>query len=60
MLGLKLTLSVVEHYHPEHGLSRFLMSHEADHLTSAVTVAIFFVPVLTSLMFNYPKVREHR
>jgi YkoY family integral membrane protein len=60
VLGLKLTLSVVEHYHPDHGVSRFLMSHEADHLTSAVTVAIFFVPVLTSLMFNYPKVRKHR
>jgi YkoY family integral membrane protein len=55
VLGLKLTFSVVEHFAPEHPVSIFMMSHTADHLTSLITVAIFFVPVISSLLFNYPR-----
>jgi YkoY family integral membrane protein len=55
ILGLKLTMSIFEHYYPESGLSKFLLSHSADLGITLLTVAIFFVPILTSTFFNYPK-----
>jgi YkoY family integral membrane protein len=55
ILGLKLALSLYEHFYPEAGLSKFLSSHTADLGISALTVAIFFVPILTSILFNFPK-----
>jgi len=55
ILGVKLTLSLVEHFYPESGFSIFLGSHTADIGISVLTVAIFFVPIITSLLFNYPK-----
>ena len=58
ILGLKLLLSLVEHFYPESGLSKFLGSHTADIGISVLTVAIFFVPITTSLLFNYPKKNE--
>ena len=54
LLGVKLSLSLFEHAYPASYLGRFLAGHEADVLTSAVTVAVFFLPVLTSLLFNVP------
>ncbi len=58
ILGLKLVMSLYEHYYPEASLSEFLGSHTADIATSLLTVAIFFVPILTSLLFNFPKKKE--
>ena len=55
ILGVKLSMSIYEHFYPETALSKFLTSHEADWIVSAGTVGIFFVPILTSLLFNYPK-----
>jgi YkoY family integral membrane protein len=55
ILGLKLTLSILEHYSPESSISQFLGSHSADIGISILTVAIFFIPILTSLFFNFPK-----
>lgn len=55
ILGLKLVLSVSEHYYPESGLSQFLSSHTADIAISVSTVSIFFVPILTSILFNFPR-----
>jgi YkoY family integral membrane protein len=55
ILGIKLTLSLVEHFYPESPLSAFLGSHTADIGISVLTVAIFFIPILTSLFFNFPK-----
>lgn len=54
-LGIKLLLSLYEHYYPEAPLSVFLKGETADIIVSAVTVSIFFIPVLTSLLFNFPK-----
>lgn len=54
ILGLKLCLSLVEHFMPESGFSHFLGSHEADMGISILTVAIFFIPIITSLLFNIP------
>jgi YkoY family integral membrane protein len=55
ILGIKLTLSLYEHFYPESAVSKFLSSHTADIGISVLTVAIFFVPILTSLFFNFPK-----
>lgn len=54
ILGLKLVASLYEHFQPETAVSKFLGSHTADIATSILTVAVFFIPILTSLLFNYP------
>ena len=55
ILGVKLSLSIVEHFYPTSTFSKFLGSHAADMGISILTVAIFFIPILTSIFFNYPK-----
>jgi YkoY family integral membrane protein len=55
ILGLKLVLSVFEHFYPTHAFSKFLSSHEADSAISILTVSIFFLPILTCVLFNFPK-----
>ena len=55
ILGIKLLLSLVQHFAPESGLSIFLESRAADITMSAITVGIFFIPILTSILFNVPK-----
>lgn len=55
ILGIKLSLSIFEHFYPESGISKFLGSHAADIGISVLTVAIFFIPILTSSIFNFPK-----
>jgi len=55
ILGIKLTLSIYEHFQPNTAVSKFLGSHTADIATSVLTMAIFFVPILTSIFFNFPK-----
>ena len=55
ILGIKLTLSLYEHFQPESSVSKFLGSHTADITTSVLTMAIFFIPILTCLLFNFPK-----
>ncbi len=54
ILGIKLCLSILEHYMPDAAFSKWLGSHQADWVTSGLTVAIFFIPILTSALFNYP------
>ncbi len=55
ILGIKLTLSLFEHFYPESDFSKFLSSHIADIGISVLTVAIFFIPILTSMFFDFPK-----
>jgi YkoY family integral membrane protein len=55
ILGLKLTLSLFEHSYPDSAISVFLGSHAADIGISILTVSIFFIPIVTSLAFNFPK-----
>lgn len=51
ILGVKLLLSIYEHFEPTSDLSLFLKSHTADIGISVLTVSIFFVPILlTRLM----------
>ena len=55
ILGVKLLLSLYEHFFPASQISKFLGSHTADICISIITVTIFFVPILTSYFFNVPK-----
>ncbi len=55
ILGIKLTLSLFEHFFPESSISVFLGSHIADIGISVLTVAIFFIPIITSTLINFPK-----
>jgi YkoY family integral membrane protein len=55
ILGLKLLLSLYQHFVPDSPLSRFLGSRAADIATSAMTIGIFFIPILTSVLFNFPR-----
>lgn len=54
ILGVKLLLSLYEHFYPETSVSTFLGSHTADICISILTVTIFFVPIITSMLFNIP------
>jgi YkoY family integral membrane protein len=58
ILGLKLLLSLFEHFYPDSPFSKFLASHAADIGISILTVSIFFVPIITSLLFNFPKIKK--
>jgi predicted tellurium resistance membrane protein TerC len=58
ILGIKLTLSLNEHFYPNTELSKLLSSHSADIGISILTVIIFFIPILTSILFNFPKKSE--
>jgi YkoY family integral membrane protein len=55
ILGLKLMLSIFEHFYPESAASKFLSSHTTDMGVSILTVLIFFIPILSSIFFNFPK-----
>jgi YkoY family integral membrane protein len=50
VLGLKLMLSVLEHFYPEAWISKILGSHEADWGFSIITLLIFFGPILIARM----------
>lgn len=55
ILGLKLAASFYEHFYPETQLTKLLNTHAAENATSLITLAIFFIPLLTSILFNVPK-----
>ena len=55
ILGIKLLLSIYEHFYPVTGLSLFLKGHTADLSISVLTVSVFFIPIITSMLFNFPK-----
>lgn len=55
VLGLKLFSSLFTHQYPNLIISKWLDSEHTDLLFSFLTMGIFFVPILTSLLFNFPK-----
>ncbi len=55
ILGIKLTLSLYEHFYPTSAITEFLESPQADWGISAITISIFFIPVITSRLFNVPE-----
>jgi YkoY family integral membrane protein len=59
LLGMKLSVSSLEHYFPDNAIMRILEGHEADIITSAITVAVFLIPIITSKLFNVPARHRH-
>lgn len=55
VLGLKLSSSLVTHFYPESPISHILESEKTDLFVSIFTVCVFAVPVISSLLFNFPK-----
>ncbi len=55
ILGLKLSLSLFEHYAPDSEFTKMMNGHTAEIVISLSTVLIFFVPIVSSILFNYPK-----
>ncbi len=55
LLGVKLSCAVYQHFYPDAGISRFLDSQLADFITSAVTIAIFIIPILVGWLFGKKK-----
>ncbi len=55
ILGLKLVLSLLEHFAPGHPVSDFLDSEAADVGLTVITIATFGVPLLTSRLLGWPR-----
>ncbi len=55
VLGLKLTASVYTHFYPGTPFAEILEGKKTDLFVSVFTVAVFLIPVITSLLFNFPK-----
>jgi YkoY family integral membrane protein len=55
ILGLKLLLSLFEHFQPTHPFTAFLSSEGADVGLTVVTVAVFLVPWASSVLVGYPR-----
>lgn len=55
ILGLKLTLSVIAHLAPESAYARLIETEAADLGVSLLTMSCFGLPILSSLLFNYPR-----
>ncbi len=54
ILGLKLSMSLYEHFYPETFVSKIFMDEKADWMTSLLTILVFAVPLATSALFNVP------
>jgi len=55
VLGIKLTASLYVHFYPDSAATKVISGEKADIFVSVFTVAIFILPVLSSLLFNFPK-----
>ncbi|GAA4324664.1 DUF475 domain-containing protein [Mucilaginibacter gynuensis] len=55
VLGVKLSSSLFTHFYPESPISHAIEGEKTDLFVSIFTVAIFIIPVVTSLLFNFPK-----
>ncbi|NII29656.1 DUF475 domain-containing protein [Pseudoflavitalea sp. X16] len=55
ILGIKLMLSLYEHFQPQTAVSKFLGSHAADWGVSILTISIFILPILYTLLFGSKK-----
>ena len=55
ILGIKLVMSLYEHFYSDSSITKFLSSHAVDIGVSILTMSVFFLPIITSLLFNFPK-----
>lgn len=55
VLGIKLSSSLYTHFYPGTPIAEAIEGEKTDLFVSIFTVAIFILPVLSSLLFNFPK-----
>ncbi len=55
ILGTKLLLSAITHFIPESAFAHALDSHHAETVLSLITTGVFLIPIITSLLFNFPR-----
>jgi YkoY family integral membrane protein len=55
VLGLKLSASLYTHFYAGTPLAEAIEGEKTDLFVSIFTVAIFVLPVLSSILFNFPK-----
>jgi YkoY family integral membrane protein len=55
LLGVKLSASLFTHFYPASTIAGVIESEKTDLFVSVFTVAIFIVPVISSIVFNFPK-----
>lgn len=55
VLGIKLSSSVFTHLYPDSLIAHVIEGEKTDLFVSIFTVAVFILPVLSSLIFNFPK-----
>lgn len=55
ILGIKLTLSIVEQMEGAEWIAEKIEAPATDLMVSILTMLVFFIPVLTSHLFNIPK-----
>lgn len=55
VLGIKLSSSLYTHFYPGTPIAEAIDGEKTDLFVSIFTVAIFILPVLSSLLFNFPK-----
>lgn len=59
ILGLKLLLSLPCHYFQEEQWATWLESEQTDLIVSVITAGFFFIPMLTSRLFNWPRRKKN-
>jgi YkoY family integral membrane protein len=55
ILGVKLLLSLVEKFLPQSSFAHFLASPIVEVAMPALTISLFFIPIITSRFVNIPK-----
>lgn len=55
ILGIKLLLSIPAHFYHDNPTFKYIESEGFDLIVSILTVLVFFIPIVTSILFNYPK-----
>lgn len=58
VLGIKLSVSLYTHFYHDTVVGRIVEGEGADMYVSVFTMAVFLLPVVTSLLFNFP--RRHK
>lgn len=58
LLGIKLLLAYFSEFDKTSSFYTFFNSEETDLYVSILTVLIFFVPIISSLLFNYPRRKQ--
>ena len=59
ILGLKLSLALYTHFYKDtHELAKIIESEHTDLWVSIGTMLVFFVPILCSILFGFPKAKR--